>query len=365
MDIQDRLFHGDCIQILNTFPDKCVDVIFADPPYYLQLENELYRPNETRVNGVEDAWDKFSSPVEYCTFTMNWLLACRRVLKDTGTIWVIGTYHNIFTVGKVMQELDYWILNDIVWIKSNPMPNFRGVRFTNAHETLIWAKKDKNQKNYTFNYHSMKMLNDGKQMRSDWVIPLCSGSERIKINGEKVHSTQKPEALLRRVILASSKVGDLILDPFFGTGTTGAVAKKLGRHWVGIEKEQAYVNIALERINSIKDVKIEESLYSTPSKREQPKVPFGTLVEQGLISVGDKLFSIDRRHMALVCIDGTLKIEGHRGSIHRIGALVQQRKTCNGWEFWCYERNGKLILIDELRTKYLRDYYGMQVEVVF
>lgn len=364
MNLKNRLFRGDCIDVLSTFPDQSVDMVFADPPYNLQLEQELYRPNETRVNGVEDAWDKFANLDEYYDFTKRWLAECKRILKDTGTIWVIGTYHNIFTVGKAMQDLGYWILNDIVWIKSNPMPNFRGVRFTNAHETLIWAKKNKDQKQYTFNYQAMKMLNDGKQMRSDWVIPLCTGSERIKLNGEKAHSTQKPEALLKRVILASTKVGDLILDPFFGTGTTGAVAKKLRRNWVGIEKEQLYIDIALKRINSVEVSGENLSLFTTPSKRDRPKVPFGTLVERELLRVGETLYSQDRAFMAVVCADGSLQANGYRGSIHKIGAVLQGKKTCNGWDFWHCEREGKLVSIDRLRTQYLREYYGLEVETI-
>ena len=364
MNIKNRLFLGDCLEILGRLPDKCVDLVFADPPYNLQLENELFRPNETRVNGVEDQWDKFPNLEEYYNFTKSWLAECKRILKDSGTIWVIGTYHNIFSVGKAMQDLGFWILNDIVWIKSNPMPNFRGVRFTNAHETLIWAKKDKEQKQYTFNYQAMKMLNDGKQMRSDWVIPLCTGSERIKLNGEKAHPTQKPEALLRRVLLSSTKVGDLILDPFFGTGTTGAVAKKLHRNWVGIEKEQLYVDIALERINSIEVSEQDLSLFSTPSKRDRPRVPFSALVEQDLLEIGEPLYSQDKTYSAVVCADGTIQAGGRRGSIHKIGAWLQGKKTCNGWDFWYCRREGKLVPIDRLRTQYLKEYCGVETEII-
>lgn len=364
MDILNRLFHGECIEVLNSFPEESVDLIFADPPYNLQLENELYRPNETRVNGVEDAWDKFSSLDEYYYFSKNWLKACRRVLKKTGTLWVIGAYHNIFTTGKALHDLGFWILNDIVWIKTNPMPNFRGVRFTNAHETLIWAKKEKDQKRYTFNYQAMKMLNDQKQMRSDWQIPICSGSERIKLDGEKAHSTQKPEALLKRVILSSSNVGDLILDPFFGTGTTGAVAKKLQRNWVGIEREKSYVEIARKRIDGISVPEADHHLFTTPSKRNQRRVPFGALVEQEFLSVGEQVYSLDRQHNAVVCADGALLAKGYRGSIHKIGALLQCKKTCNGWDFWYCEREGVLVSIDNLRTKYLNEFFGIEIEIV-
>ncbi|NLW07814.1 MAG: site-specific DNA-methyltransferase [Clostridia bacterium] len=331
-------------------------MIFADPPYNLQLENELYRPNETRVNGVEDDWDDFPSFESYDQFTYEWLKACKRVLKDTGTIWVIGTYHNIFRVGKIMADLGFWTLNDIVWVKTNPMPNFRGVRFTNAHETLIWAKKSKEQKKYTFNYQAMKMLNEGKQMRSDWYIPLCTGRERCKINGEKAHSTQKPEALLYRIILSSTNVGDLILDPFFGTGTTGAVAKKLHRNWIGIEKEEFYIKIATERINSIQATSFDKELFTIRSKREAPRIPFGSLIEMRYVTVGEKLYSKDKTVSAIVCSDGSLRIGDYAGSIHKAAAFAQNRKTCNGWDFWYVEREGQLISIDELRQRLRKEF---------
>ena len=279
----DQILLGDCIKVLESLPDKSVDLIFADPPYNLQLSKDLWRPNLTRVNAVDDSWDRFDSFEAYDAFTRDWLMACRRVLKNTGSLWVIGTYHNIFRVGRVLQDLGFWILNDVVWIKTNPMPNFRGVRFTNAHETLIWAQKHKGER-YTFNYQSMKALNDDLQMRSDWVTPLCTGKERIKVNGGKAHSTQKPEALLYRVILASSNPGDVVLDPFFGTGTTGAVAKKLHRHWIGIEQDQQYVDVANERIEAVIPGAYSKEIFAG-SQRKRRRVPFGLLVEAGRIEL--------------------------------------------------------------------------------
>jgi DNA modification methylase len=347
------IIKGNCVEIMNEkLPENSVDLIFADPPYNLQLENELYRPNETKVDGVNDKWDKFDELDNYDKFTYDWLKACRRILKDDGAIWVIGSYHNIFRVGKLLQDLGYWILNDILWVKTNPMPNFRGVRFTNAHETLIWAKKHKDSK-YTFNYQAMKTFNDDLQMRSDWHIPLCTGEERLKVDGKKVHSTQKPEALLRRVILSTTKVDDIVLDPFFGTGTTGAVAKKLKRRWIGIERETTYITYAQKRIDSI-DVEtlLSNEFYVTPSKKSLPKVSFGSLLEVNLIKEGEKLYSKNKKHSAEIYADGSLKYNGFRGSIHKTSAYVQNKKTCNGWSFWYIERNNELISIDELRKEY-------------
>ena len=331
-------------------PAASVDVVFADPPYNLQLSGELYRPNNTVVDGVDEGWDRFADFAAYDDFTRAWLEAARRVLKDTGTLWVIGSYHNIFRVGATLQDLGFWILNDMVWRKSNPMPNFRGKRFTNAHETLIWCSKDRDAKRYTFNYEAMKALNDGIQMRSDWVLPLCSGAERIKRDGRKAHPTQKPEALIYRVLLASSGLGDVVLDPFFGSGTTGAVAKKVGRDWIGIERDPDYAEIASERIDGIEGP-IEPSDFITPSKRDEPRVPFGTLVEQGLLSPGEILFDFKRRFKARVRADGSITIAGARGSIHKIGAHVQDAPACNGWTFWYYEKktDGKPAPIDDLR----------------
>ncbi|MGH6929860.1 MAG: DNA-methyltransferase, partial [Dongiaceae bacterium] len=245
----DEILVGDCIPILEGLPAASVDMIFADPPYNLQLENELLRPNNSVVDGVDEAWDRFDGFSDYDRFTAAWLGAARRVLKDDATLWVIGSYHNIYRVGARLQDLGFWILNDVVWRKTNPMPNFRGRRFTNAHETLIWCAKDKDAR-YTFNYAAMKALNDELQMRSDWVIPICAGAEREKTEGVKSHPTQKPEALLYRVLLACTNKGDVVLDPFFGTGTTGAVARRLGRKWIGIEREAKYVKVARARIDA-------------------------------------------------------------------------------------------------------------------
>jgi len=353
----DIILQGDCVDVLNGLPEKSVDVIFADPPYNLQLENKLIRPNETEVDAVNDDWDKFVSLDEYDKFTHSWLSACRRVLSDTGTIWVIGTYHNIFRVGRIMADLGYWTLNDIVWIKTNPMPNFRGVRFTNAHETLIWAKKSKKQTKYVFNYQAMKMYNDEKQMRSDWYIPICSGNERCKFNGGKAHSTQKPEALLRRVILSSTNIGHTVLDPFFGSGTTGAVAKSLKRHWIGIEKEKKYIDVAKARIDSTSPGLLDNDYYTTPAKKDLPKVSFANLVEAGLFKEGDILYSSNKKHRAMICADGAIKNDKIRSSIHRVGAFVEERKSCNGWDYWFYiDKKGQLKSIDEIRNIYRNKY---------
>ncbi len=345
-----QIVHGDCVKILNSLPANSIDLIFADPPYNLQLQNELYRPNMTKVDAVNDHWDKFADFAAYDTFTRAWLTACRRVLKETGTIWVIGSYHNIYRVGTALMDLGYWILNDIVWLKTNPMPNFRGVRFTNAHETLLWAQKHKGAK-YTFNHHAMKGLNDDLQMRSDWVIPLCTGQERLKINGEKAHPTQKPEALLYRVILSSSNINEVVLDPFFGTGTTGAVAKKLKRNWIGIEQDEGYIKIAHERIAAI-SVDSPAEFYTFPNKRDRPRIPFGTLVENGLLHPGQPLyFGKTGDIMAMIMADGTLKYNGVTGSIHQLGREIQNATSCNGWEHWYYidEKSGERTVIDTLR----------------
>jgi site-specific DNA-methyltransferase (adenine-specific)/modification methylase len=356
----DCVLHGDCTELLAALPDKCVDLIFADPPYNLQLQNALYRPNQTRVDAVDDHWDQFADFAAYDNFTRAWLAACRRVLKDSGTIWVIGSYHNIFRVGAIMMDLGYWILNDVLWYKTNPMPNFRGTRFTNATETLIWAQRSQVQKRYTFNYHAMKNLNGEKQMPNVWQIPLCTGAERIRIDGKKAHSTQKPEALLYRVLLASSNPGDLVLDPFFGSGTTGAVAKKLKRHYIGIEREAAYVEIARQRIERIDDGAPDDGLLVTPSKRGQPRVAFAALVECGWLRAGQPLFSADRAHCAAIRADAALVSGGLSGSIHKVAAVLLGQSSYNGWEFWHYEdAEGGLVCIDRLREDY-RQQYKMQ-----
>jgi modification methylase len=364
----DTVLAGDCLEIMAGLPDKSVDLIFADPPYNLQLQNELRRPNMTLVDAVDDDWDRFDSFAEYDNFTRRWLAECRRVLKDTGTIWVIGSYHNIYRVGSIMMDLGFWILNDIVFVKSNPMPNFRGVRFTNAHETLLWCKKSKQQKRYTFNYHQMKQLNDEKQMRSDWEIALCTGSERLKVNGQKLHPTQKPEALLYRVLLSSTNPGDIVLDPFFGTGTTGAVAKKLHRHWIGIERSSEYVRAAHERIANTPPTLFDTGIFPVRNKRAQPRVAFAALLENGLIAPGTALyyarpgqqsrisFGLDGRPnlpVATVRADSSLACGDLEGSIHSLGAKLAGLPACNGWEHWWYfDEDGALQSIDHLRQRY-------------
>lgn len=355
----DKILTGDNLEILATLPDRSVDLVFADPPYNLQLGGDLWRPNNTKVDAVDDEWDRFEDFEAYDRYTEAWLRECRRVLKDTGTIWVIGSYHNIFRVGKIMQDLGFWILNDVAWIKTNPMPQFKGVRFANAHETLIWAKKSKEQKRYTFNYVAMRNLNDEKQMRSDWELPLCTGSERIRVNGVKAHTTQKPEALLYRVIMSSSNPGDVVLDPFFGTGTTGAVAKKLHRHWIGIERDPAYIEVAQKRIDEIEARDLEEGLLITKTRRSTPRVPFGNLLEAGLLQPGETLYLDKTKGTAIVRADGTIQSGECEGSIHRVGAQLLDLPALNGWEHWYYKdaETGQLEQIDRLREK-LREISG-------
>jgi len=345
----DRIFVGDCVAELEKLPAKSVDLVFADPPYNLQLAGQLHRPDQSLVDAVDDAWDQFESFEAYDAFTRAWLLAVRRVLKPNGTLWVIGSYHNIFRVGAILQDLGFWILNDVVWRKTNPMPNFKGRRFQNAHETMIWAGRDQSAKKYTFNYDALKAFNEDTQMRSDWVIPICSGGERLKDDkGDKVHPTQKPEGLLHRVLLASSNPGDVVLDPFFGTGTTGAVAKKLGRHFVGVERDETYAQAARARIDAVETLDA-EALTLVRGKRAEARIPFGSLIEAGLIQAGEILFDAKGRHLAKVRIDGSLEALGHTGSIHRVGALVQGAEACNGWTFWHVSRDGRPLVIDELR----------------
>lgn len=345
----DRILKGDCVAALDRLPDHSVDVVFADPPYNLQLAGDLHRPDQSKVDAVDDEWDRFASFADYDAFTRAWLLAIRRVLKPTGTIWVIGSYHNIFRVGAAMQDLGFWILNDVVWRKTNPMPNFRGRRFQNAHETMIWASRDAAAKGYTFNYDAMKAANDDVQMRSDWLFPICTGAERLKDdNGNKLHPTQKPEALLARVLLSSTRPGDVVLDPFFGSGTTGAVAKRLGRHFVGIEREQAYIEAAEERIAAVRPLDLAD-LATIAGKRAEPRIAFVSLIDAGILRPGTYLHDQRRRWTAKVRADGTISCGNLAGSIHRVGAQVQGLDACNGWTFWHYERNGGLTLIDELR----------------
>jgi modification methylase len=347
----DKVLQGDCLDLLPRLPDQSVDLIFADPPYNLQLQADLYRPNMTKVDAVDDAWDKFTSFAEYDRFTRRWLAECRRVLKDTGTLWVIGTYHNIHRIGTALQDLDYWLLNSCVWIKLNPMPNFRGVRFTNAHEELLWAQRERGQP-YTFNYRTMKALNDDLQMRSDWHLALCTGHERLKLNGVKAHPTQKPEALLYRVILASSRPGDVVLDPFFGTGTTGAVAKTLHRRWIGIEREAAYVRLARERIAAVQPSMFSDDVYAFDRQAREPRIPFGALLEAGLLAPGQTLrFRQQPNQAATVLANGHLRHPALTGSIHAVGRAIQNA-PCNGWEHWYYvDEHGAWRPIDHLRAQ--------------
>jgi modification methylase len=346
-----QIIPGDCIEAMRSLPSASVDLVFADPPYNLQLGGDLNRPDGSHVDAVTNDWDKFDSFAAYDRFTREWLAEARRVLKPTGSLWVIGSYHNIFRVGAILQDMGFWILNDIVWRKANPMPNFKGTRFTNAHETLIWASMGEKAR-YTFNYRAMKTLNDELQMRSDWVLPICSGQERLKKGGSKVHPTQKPESLLYRVMLATSNKGDVILDPFFGTGTTGAVAKRLGREWIGCERESAYREAALERIELA--LPLDESAVQTmQSPKAAPKVAFGTLVETGWIAPGAQLFDRKRRFAATVRADGSLSSAAETGSIHGLGARLQGAPSCNGWSFWHIEHDGQLKPLDDIRQLYL------------
>ena len=346
----DQVIQGDCVEVLRSFPDKSVDLVFADPPYNLQLRGELWRPNNTLVDAVDDEWDRFTSFAEYDDFTRSWLSACRRVLKDSGTIWVIGTYHNIYRVGAILQELGFWILNDIVWVKSNPMPNFRGVRFTNAHENLLWAQKQRGAR-YTFNHHVMKALNDELQMRSDWYLPLCMGKERLRVGGEKAHATQKPEALLYRVLMSSTNPGDIVLDPFFGAGTTGAVARRLQRRWIGIEREASYVELARQRIEMGAEPDPDRNLYEFENKRTRARIPFGMLLESGLLRPGQLLYFGESGNLAArVLSNGHLRYFDLTGSIHQVGKALNNG-PCNGWEAWFYndETDGRRWPIDRLR----------------
>ncbi|TVR46447.1 MAG: site-specific DNA-methyltransferase [Rhodobacteraceae bacterium] len=345
----DSILSGDCVDAMNALPEASVDLIFADPPYNLQLRGDLHRPDNSRVDAVDDVWDKFDSLAAYDGFTRAWLAAARRLLKPHGALWVIGSYHNIFRVGTALQDQGFWILNDVVWRKSNPMPNFRGKRLTNAHETLIWASKTEGAK-YTFNYEALKELNEGTQMRSDWVLPICSGHERLKdAQGEKAHPTQKPEALLHRILVGTTNPGDVVLDPFFGTGTTGAVAKLLGRHYIGIEREESYREVATKRLGMVRPLDA-AALQTTVSKRAAPRVAFGQLVERGLLRPGEVLVN-PRGQAAKVRVDGSLVSAEHRGSIHQVGAALENAPSCNGWTYWQFRRDGQLIPIDVLRQQ--------------
>jgi modification methylase len=346
----DQIMRGDSVELMRMLPPASVHCVFADPPYNLQLRGELRRPDDSLVDGVDDDWDRFDDFAAYDRFTRDWLSECKRLLRKDGTLWVIGAYHNIFRIGAILQDLGFWVLNDVIWRKANPMPNFRGRRFTNAHETLIWAARGRDAR-YRFNYQAMKSLNDDVQMRSDWFIPLCTGEERLRNqHGLKLHPTQKPEALLHRILLASTNQDDIVLDPFAGTGTTAAVAKRLGRHFIGIERHPAYVEAALGRLRRIRPLS-GASLATSPTKREAPRVPFGSFVESGAIQAGTRLFDSARRVSALVTADGSLVSGDHRGSIHKVGAAVRNAPSCNGWTFWHFERDGTLVPLDVLRTE--------------
>ncbi len=346
----DTILAGDCIALMETLPEASVDLVFADPPYNLQLRGDLHRPDNSRVAAVDEAWDQFASFAAYDRFTRDWLGAVRRVLKPDGAIWVIGSYHNVFRLGAALQDLSFWILNDVIWRKTNPMPNFRGKRLTNAHETLIWAARTEAGR-YTFNYDALKGLNDGLQMRSDWTIPICAGAERLKDDGgAKAHPTQKPEALLHRILIGTTNPGDVVLDPFFGTGTTGAAAKRLGRHYIGIEREAAYIRVAEARLAAVRPLDA-DALRVTGSKRAEPRIPFGTLVERGLLHPGELLWSYHGRHTAKVRADGTLIAADVKGSIHQVACALDNLPACNGWTYWHFKRGGEPAPIDVLRQQ--------------
>ena len=344
-----KIINGDCIKELKKIPTNSVDLIFADPPYNLQLQKSLNRPDNSKVSAVTESWDKFKNLEAYDNFSKSWLYECKRVMKNNGALWVIGTYHNIFRLGSILQDLKYWILNDIIWNKTNPMPNFKGTRFTNSHETLIWALKEKNSK-YTFNYQSMKCFNDDIQMRSDWNLPICNGSERLKKEGKKIHPTQKPESLLYRIIISTTQKGDLILDPFFGTGTTGVVAKKLGRNYLGIEQNKQYIVSAERRIKQTH--RIQEFYTNTiENKKNKKRVPFGSLIENKIIEPGTKIFDQKKRFEAIIRADGSIACQNITGSIHKVAAKIQGTESCNGWTFWYLNMDGKNVLIDNLRNE--------------
>ena len=348
--MKEKYITGDCIEKMAAIQSASIDMVFADPPYYLQLSKTLTRPDQSEVKGVSHEWDQFENFQTYDKFTFNWLSQIKRILKPSGTLWVIGTYHNIYRVGTCMQNLNFWILNDIIWNKINPMPNFKGNRFTNAHETILWAAHNKKSK-YNFNYQAMKTMNDDVQMRSDWNIPICSGKERLKIEGKTAHPTQKPEALIHRIIISSTDMFDTILDPFFGTGTTGAVAKKLNRNFIGIEKEKVYMKIAKQRIKQVQNISFQDTKITRSLKKEL-RIPFGALVERGLLKIGDKLQDINKNFKATIRADGSLRVNKNlEGSIHKVGAKLQENSSCNGWQYWHFEREGKLISIDRLRNK--------------
>jgi len=353
LDLKNKLINGDSLKELKKIPDGTFDLIFADPPYNLQLKSELTRPDRSKVSAVNDKWDQFENFKKYDDFTYSWLTECKRILKKNGAIWVIGSYHNIFRVGTAIQNLGFWILNDVIWNKKNPMPNFRGTRFTNAHETLIWASKSEKSK-YTFNYQSLKCLNDDLQMRSNWELPICNGSERLKKNGKKVHSTQKPEALLHRILLATSNKNDLVLDPFLGSGTTATVAKKLGRNYYGIEKEKNYFRAAEQRLKKTKPIE-DNYLDTLQNGRSKPRIPFGSLVELGIIKPGTTIFDNKKKIKAKIMADGSIKHDLTEGSIHKVAAAILGAESCNGWTYWHYNLDGVVVPIDQLRQRLVKN----------
>jgi site-specific DNA-methyltransferase (adenine-specific)/modification methylase len=353
LNLKNKLVNGDSLEELKKIPDETFDLIFADPPYNLQLKSELIRPDRSKVSAVNDKWDQFENFKKYDDFTYSWLSECKRILKKNGAIWVIGSYHNIFRVGTAVQNLGFWILNDVIWNKKNPMPNFRGTRFTNAHETLIWASKSEKSK-YTFNYQSLKCLNDDLQMRSNWELPICNGSERLKKNGKKVHSTQKPEALLHRILLATSNKNDLVLDPFLGSGTTATVAKKLSRNYYGIEKEKTYFKAAEQRLKKTKPIE-DHYLDTIKNNRSKPRIPFGSLVELGIIKPGTTIFDNKRKISAKIMADGSIKHARTEGSIHKVAAVILGAESCNGWTYWHFKLGSSFVPIDNLRQKFLVD----------
>ena len=348
---KNTIVNGDSLKELKKIPNETFDLIFADPPYNLQLRKELIRPDASKVNAVDDKWDQFKNFKKYDEFCLSWLKECKRILKKDGSLWVIGTYHNIFRLGTTIQDLGFWILNDVIWNKNNPMPNFKGTRFTNAHETLIWATKDKKSK-YTFNYQSLKCLNDDLQMRSTWNLPICNGNERLKKDGKKIHSTQKPESLLHRILLASSNKGDFVLDPFIGSGTTAVVAKKLGRIFYGIEKEKNYFDTTIKRLKNTKQIE-DDYLDTLQNNRSRPRIPFGSLVELGIIKPGTEIFDQKKKINAKIMVDGSIKHKESAGSIHKVAAKIMGTESYNGWTYWYCNVGGSIVPIDNLRQKFL------------
>ncbi len=355
MDIREKLntiIKGDCIKVLKTMPNNSVDMIFADPPYFMQTDGELLRASGAKFDGVDDEWDKFDNFAEYDRFLIAWLSECRRVMKDTSSIWVIGSFQNIYRVGYIMQNLGFWILNDVVWSKPNAVPNFGGTRFQNSHETMLWCSKSKKSK-YTFNYKTMKHLNGDKQEKSVWNISLCIGKERLKDeHGKKVHSTQKPENLLYNVILSSTKPNDIILDPFFGTGTTGSVAKRLGRNFIGIEREDKYIAAAQKRINETEQDF--NDLYDLSLEVKPPRVSLKDIIAKGYIADGEKFYDKNGNYLCNATIDGyALDLAtNEKLSIHKMSAKYLGKDNHNGWDYFYFKRDNSLTPINILRYEY-------------